>query len=272
MYGYALLDFDGYICKAFYAAVARNKEASFEEMDEILESLTQAAIAKTNKYFDYSKIIKVVSGHTFKKDVYPSYKRARKRNELLGQYRDYVINSDKTIFKLPLLEADDVCISIDNYLNMRNGDPRSIIFSDDKDLRKYCLGYYCKINLTEEVDYPQEYDTAPFIQMLTGDKEDNVKGIPLVGEKKATKFLDETSYDLESVVLRYIDAKIDIDECLKNILLVSPVIIKDEFYLHYLIHNLDARKDLDDKVLLNTITEYLSDLSESVKEIYNKYD
>lgn len=270
-FGYALLDFDGYICKSYYAAIARDKNASFEDMDEILESLTKAAIDKTEKYFHACKrCVKVVSGHTFKKDIYPSYKRQRTRDERLGEYREHVISSDSSIIRIAQLEADDVCISIDRYLNSTSDEPRSIIFSDDKDLRKYCMGYYCKINLTEEVQYPNEYSTAPYIQMLTGDKEDNVKGIPLVGDKKAIKYLEETDYNLESVIIRYIDAKLDIDECLKNILLVTPILIDDPEYISALLAGaIDPRED---KVLLANITQCLSRLSEAVKEYYDKYD
>lgn len=267
----AILDFDGYICKAYYAAKARG-EYEFEEMDKVLEELVQAAYNKAFKFFGQEvRVLKVISGHTIKKDIYPSYKLTRKRDEYLGLYREHCKHTNNLI-KVPELEADDVCLSIDEYLN---GEPTenilsSVLFSDDKDLKNYVKGYYCKINVNEEIERPLLYYEAPYAQMIAGDSEDNVKGVPNVGMKKAYKYLDETNYDMECVVLKYIDANIDIDECLKNIALVKPIIIKDNTYIQKLIRG--EKISLDKRAVSNTINEFFLDLSTQVKEIYEQYN
>lgn len=265
---YAILDFDGYICKAYYAAKAEGKN-DFEEIDEILDYLVQAAYNKAFKFFGQGVwLFNVISGHTIKKDIYPSYKLTRKRDEYLGLYREHCKHVYELI-KVPQLEADDVCLSIDEYFN---SEPTSILstilFSDDKDLKNYVKGYYCKININEEIERPCLYAEAPYAQMIAGDSEDNVKGIPNIGMKKAYKYLDETNYDMECVVLKYISAGIDIDECLKNIALVKPIIIKDQGFMYELIR---CHSFKSETAILNTINEFFLDLSAQVKEIYEQY-
>lgn len=54
---YAILDYDGYICKSFYAA-----HEDLERAIEILDSLTDAALEKAKDYFksDDIKLIKIL--------------------------------------------------------------------------------------------------------------------------------------------------------------------------------------------------------------------
>lgn len=267
---YAILDFDGYICKAYYAAKARG-EYEFEEMDEVLEELVQAAYDKAFKFFGEGiRVLKVISGHTIKKDIYPSYKLTRKRDEYLGLYREHCKHTN-TLIKISELEADDVCLSIDEYLNEEPTEHpiSSVLFSDDKDLKNYVKGYYCKININEEIERPCLYAEAPYAQMIAGDSEDNIKGVPNIGMKKAYKYLNETNYDMECVVLKYIEAGIDIDECLKNIALVKPVIINDNTYIQKLIRG--EKISLDERVVPDSINEFFLNLSAQVKEIYEQY-
>jgi len=266
---YAILDFDGYICKAYYAAKAEGED-DFEQIDEILNWLVNAAYNKAFKFFGQEpRVLEVISGHTIKKDIYPSYKLTRKRDEYLGLYREHCKHT-RPLTKVSQLEADDVCLSIDEYFNSEptKSALNTILFSDDKDLKNYVKGYYCKINVNEEIERPCLYAEAPYAQMIAGDSEDNVKGIPNIGMKKAYKYLDETNYDMECVVLKYISAGIDIDECLKNIALVKPIIIKDREFMHELVR---CHSFKSETVISNTINEFFLDLSAQVKEIYEQY-
>lgn len=245
---YALLDYDGFICKAYYAAVARNEMADIEEMEDVLNSLTECAKEKSGL-----EIKKVISGHTYKKDIYPSYKNHRKRNEGLGMFRDYIKIAHEDLICVPQLEADDVITMMyDKY-------PDSIVFSDDKDLRYYCP-IYCKINLTEEISCQDNFTEKQLEQMIIGDKEDGIDGIPKVGEKTAKKLLDMYGYNIKSVIEIYKDKEINIDDCMKNLILVTPIckeLVKDYKY------------GLDENTTMNNIIGHFNYMNEKIKEIYN---
>lgn len=224
---YALLDFDGYICKAFYAA--NSKRGADKSAYEILDSLYTSAISKTAQFFnvDESEVraIPVVSTHSWKKDVYPKYKAHRKRNEELGRFRDEIINNNEDIVKVEQLEADEVVIMLDEYIT-NNLCETSVIFSDDKDL-KYYSSYYCKINLTEEINDATGIANKinMYAQMLAGDKEDNITGIPKVGMKTAEKLLKQSpdELNLDKVIKIYKNQNVSYNDCLEQLALVIPV-------------------------------------------------
>lgn len=256
---YGLLDYDGYICKAFYASIARD-ENEIEDMMNVLNELTDSAQYKLDQVDKNNKLIKVVSGHTYKKDIYPSYKSKRKRNEDLGMFRDYVLTemSDELV-RVPQLEADDVLTMMyERYNNLKG--QKAIVFSDDKDLRYYCPEY-CKINLTEEISEQKDYIKKQLEQMLIGDKEDCIDGIPKVGEKTAEKLLDMYGYNLKAVIEVYRDKGISLDECLKNLILVTPI-CKDLVY--------EYQYGLDDSSTMNNILGHFRFFNELVTEVYNE--
>lgn len=195
---YGLLDYDGYICKSYYASTSRG-EGDIEQIEKVLDDLTTNAISKIAQLDNDFDIKLVISGHTYKKDIYPSYKSKRTKNEYLGVFRDYIKETRKNeLTCVPQLEADDVLVMMYKELSQKK-DTGVIVFSDDKDLRYYCPDY-CKINITEQIDYQQDYYNKQLEQMLIGDKEDNIQGINKVGEKTAEKLLKNNGYSLESVI------------------------------------------------------------------------
>lgn len=269
-----LLDYDGYVCKSFYA----NKEdmMNFEKAEEILNDLSFAALNKASEYFKYSpskiNMIKIMSGHSWKKDIYPSYKRSRKRDEFLGLYRD-IISKRKSVLKIEPLEADEVLIMIADYLRAINNN-KVIIFSDDKDLRYY-TERYCKINITEQIieQDPQMLVYNQLNQMLIGDKEDSITGIPKVGEKTAPKILEQYGYTLDGVIQVFKDRNIDIDQTLRDLLLVVPL---SDSYLQETEPAYRAADDIlkgkkpSDLDIHNTIISLVKYLNTKVKSIYDK--
>lgn len=230
---YALLDFDGYICKAFYAA--NSKKGSDKNANEILESLYWSAIEKTANYFNVRKDevmpLLFVSTHSWKKDVFPTYKVNRKKNDELGRFRDEIISSDDDIIKIEQLEADEVLIMMNGYLEFHN--KKTVIFSDDKDL-KYYANLYCKINLCEKiVELGRLENTLDrYTQMLAGDKEDNITGIPNIGMVKGKKilkeFLENSSggrYNipiLNDIVSIYKNNSVSFQDCIEQLALIIP--------------------------------------------------
>lgn len=225
----ALLDFDGYICKAYYATISKGS-TDFDEMLALLEELVESAKSKV----DEGAMIKYyISGHTYKKDIYPSYKVNRKKDLLLGEFREFIklYYEDKLI--VDNVEADDL-ITMDCEVYEKTGFV-PIVFSDDKDLRYYCKRY-CKINLSEEIVEQDEKEMVQhrIIQFLTGDREDNVQGVYGIGEKKAIIELNKLGgITIENVIRVYKNKGIDIDECLKNLILISPLhhkVIEEGYY------------------------------------------
>ena len=247
----ALLDFDGYICKAYYATISRGS-IDFDEMLALLEELVESAKSKVEE----DAIIKYyISGHTYKKDIYPSYKANRKKDPLLGEFREFV----KLYYGNKLIkddaEADDLIVADYEAYNKDRFTP--VVFSDDKDLRYYCKRY-CKINLSEEIIEQDEKEMEQFriIQFLTGDKEDNIQGVYGIGEKKALIELNKLGgVTIENVIRVYKNKGISIDECLKNLILISPLYSKVvENYCY--------------DELLNNIIGHFKYWNKKVKEIY----
>lgn len=249
---FALLDYDGFICKAFYASIARD-EVDIENMLKVLDDLTRTATEKVELLSDSDyKIIKIISGHTFKKDIYPSYKMNRKRNEYLGIFRDYVKENFKDLVSNPVLEADDLIIMM--YEQYKD----CIVFSDDKDLRYYCPNY-CKININETPALEENNNEKILEQMLIGDKEDNINGVPKVGEVTARKLLTKMGYSLDNVIRIYRDYNVDIDNCMRDISLVTPLCSR---------WTKDYKYGTDNKTIMTNILNRFSYLNDKIKEIY----
>lgn len=249
----ALLDFDGYICKAYYATISKGS-TDFDEMLALLEELVDSAKSKVS---EYAIIRYYISGHTYKKDIYPSYKANRKKDPLLGEFREFIklYYGDKLI--KDNVEADDLIVMDYEIYNKAHLNP--VVFSDDKDLRYYCKRY-CKINLSEEIVEQDEKEMVQhrIIQFLTGDKEDNVQGVYGIGEKKAIIELNKLGgITIENVIRIYKNKRIDIDNCLKNLILISPLYSK--FIENYYYND----EDISDNIM--GLFKYWN---KKVKEIY----
>lgn len=271
---YCLLDYDGYIAKSFYAGFNKDNPTDFTDCYECLENMTQFAINKTLDYFKRptdTNILKVISGHTFKKDIYPSYKGNRTPDEYLGMYRDEIKSRyNDELLTAYHLEADDLLVLLNEQLR-----ENSIVFSDDKDLHKYCK-YTCKLNESEFISSIKYGAKEQLIQMISGDTIDNIKGVPKFGEKSAKKYLDENGYTFESVIKLYKEKGISIDECTKNIVLVHPCAqgaskFGCEETMKYITNEIlfgDDEEIIQMNIMTN-IFEYLNTITNRIKEVYN---
>lgn len=230
---YALLDYDGYVCKSLYAAIS---SGDITEAPRILRELEQSAYDKMFDYFDDRdiEVIKVMSGHSWKKDKYPDYKAKRKKDPRVKEFRDWVLENDKTVLKVEPLEADEVLVIMHDYLGNYACDD-CVIFSDDKDLHNTAL-LSCKINTDKLIDISYNEDKF-FCQMLAGDKEDCVTGIPKVGMITAEKLLQEKGqHNLSTVIQIYKDKGISEEECNKQLNLINPLkrefVLKEDYMLY----------------------------------------
>lgn len=217
---YALLDYDGFVCKAYFAARAHG---NIGESWDILDRLTRAAMTKAQVYFESTEVAMrcFMSGHTWKKDAFEGYKKSREKDPDLSEFRDEVIRELEPV-KADNLEADDLINLCREYIEMSDDDDY-IIFSDDKDLHAVAKRY-CKINLTEQVVYNEEPRTMLYAQMLAGDKEDDVQGLPKVGLKTAYKLLGNEAC-IEKVAAIYNDRGSTPTNAYMQILLIKPLSI-----------------------------------------------
>lgn len=130
----------------------------------------------------------ISSKENFRYSIYPEYKGHRPEKprwyELL---RGEFIHNYNPIIK-PGFEADDA-VAENHYAMWKADTSSTCIASLDKDLynipglhyntREYCTGTVSKQAACETF----------LMQLLTGDTTDNIKGVPKVGEKTATKLL-----------------------------------------------------------------------------------
>lgn len=268
MSNYAILDYDGYICKSWYAAFARG---DMDNAVNILDDLVDTAIGKALDYYDgeLTDVIKVISGHSWKKDLYSSYKATRDRNPYIGAYRQSLLEIETDIVKPENLEADELCIMLHDYL-FDNGHS-CILFSDDKDIH-YTSLIHCKINITEQIDFV--YDERYILyQMLAGDKEDNISGINKVGMKTAEKLLKDKPSDISEVIKIYKEKGISKEECIKNLNLIIPMNKKfntnEASYLKAC-HTFLKEGKLDEYAIKNCTQGQLDFLTMEANKIYDK--
>lgn len=214
---FALLDYDGFICKAYFA----EKHGGAYRL---LRDLTSSAIRKAKDFFgEEPRVVMAMSSHSWKKDLYPDFKISRKKDPGVKEFRDFVLAEHfDSITLIDGLEADEVVIAISDELTDR-GFTKFVVFSDDKDLR-YVSELNCKVNLDEQITQSLGTGDEMYEQMLAGDKEDSIKGLPKVGMKTAHKLLQEKGKaNLESVIKIYKEKGLSPDECLKNIVLINPM-------------------------------------------------
>lgn len=142
------------------------------------------------------------SSPNFRYSVLSTYKHNRRpedKPEMLGELREYITEKYETKTK-PRLEADDVMgilatLSPEKY----------IVCSIDKDLNQIAGEHYNWMHDERYEVTPEEGDFLFYKQILKGDSVDGYKGCPYIGEKKATKLLEETPQEdwWEAIVEAY---------------------------------------------------------------------
>ena len=138
---------------------------------------------------------------SMRKRISPTYKANRKRNKWVIMLKKYIIDNEACRYSLEL-ESDDLIADRAKEL-----DYDCLVATVDKDLNqipgwKFDL---FKTHQGKETEYgqpiksyrglkyisPKEAKHFIWLQMLTGDVSDNIKGIKGIGEKKAAKLLSE---------------------------------------------------------------------------------
>lgn len=143
---------------------------------QMLHRVLRAVSAK-----DYT--IYLTGRNNFRMEVDPEYKANRKdtpRPIYLQDIRDYLVKNWKTVV-VDGMEADDAMGLAQTY--------KTVICTIDKDL-DLVPGDHYNWKRDERYDVTREVAIRKFyMQMLVGDRVDNIKGVPGIGEKKASKIL-----------------------------------------------------------------------------------
>lgn len=142
--------------------------------------------------FNPGKVIFCFSGEAnFRYDVLPTYKhnrRGKPKPKLFWSIKEYC-EAEYPWLEVPNLEADDVL----GIYGSRDPD-KYIVCSGDKDLKTVPCTLHNFLKDTTERISEDRANYWFFYQTLIGDSTDGYKGCPLVGPKKAEKFLADV-YD-----------------------------------------------------------------------------
>lgn len=157
------------------------------------------AIKEVKDAFPEREAVLVISntGKTFRHDVAVTqpYKgnRTAPKPEFYHELRQYMVEEAGAIFSTPGFEADD-------YIGINVNKKTDIIATIDKDLFMIpAKGHYnfVKKELVK-IRRPAYYFWK---QMLTGDRADNIRGLHLIGEKRASEMLDtQKTKDMRKIV------------------------------------------------------------------------
>ncbi len=181
-------------------AELKKLKAKFMAVVEEYEKLAQVE-SIAYKWEPGETMIVIGDKSNFRYDIYPEYKGNRKGRPMSGQFKKLRKWARKKFSPKQNVEADDV---VAYYV--RKG---AIGFSGDKDLLKGVPGIWfdCYYTRKHWVRTSKE-DAHHFnlIQYLAGDRDDNIKGMPMVGIKTAENILVSQGHNWEGVVKAYLVA------------------------------------------------------------------
>lgn len=122
----------------------------------------------------------------FRKEIFPSYKANRKgpKPEHLADVTKHAVDHWNTVVCQGYEADDGICMAA-----YERGLDNVVIVSADKDFRQIPCEIFSTYSLTTVHPTEEEADYNFWMQALTGDSVDNIKGIPGIGPKKAEKIL-----------------------------------------------------------------------------------
>ena len=208
----------------FTGTVAVQQDFKFSEHQHVLVSDERDAMeyiaVKLEEYQsitgDRGKIIMCFSDYpTFRHEVYSEYKANRigKRKPLAFKDVAEAVRRYHDVATYPNLEADDVM----GILATEEVHPTRVIVSGDKDMKTIP----CILLRNGELETISEKraDRNWMISVLTGDRIDNIQGLPGVGPKTAEKILgdSDTLSDMwDKVVTAYEKKKLSYSSALQS--------------------------------------------------------
>ena len=220
-----ILDVESYIYKASYSCkILKNiDDFVYQEVYDLHNGIDYInnTVKRLKKKLKAQDIVMVIGDdeRNFRKELIPSYKgnRTQPRPLMYELILDYILNKFDVV-SLPTLEADDVARIV--YEDKKNYNfSEKVIVSIDKDF--YTIP---EVNFLRDLkeDSIVEYidkDTATYHlmkQTIMGDITDGYNGIPLWGEAKTTKWLNEAKRSWADVLKLYQDNGLSADSYVAN--------------------------------------------------------
>lgn len=193
-----LLDFDSMLYKNI-----ENLDEYCDRIDTLISQVVVDTQATHYRVFLESK-----GNTTFRKILNHSYKANRVNKELplnFAEIKDYIIATYNPYLSVGV-ETDDSIISTLKYLKNEYPLSEVIIAVNDKDYHTYPVTsfdlYHARFGEIKVISKAQA-DFNFHKQLLMGDASDNVKGVKGVGDKGASKVLNDSKYYLLSVAREY---------------------------------------------------------------------
>jgi len=205
-----LVDASGYIFRAYYAIrpLSNSKGLPTNALFGFTSMLLK--LLKDEKP-DMIGIVFDVARKTFRNEKYPEYKANRDEPppDLVPQFpyfRKIVKAMNLPVLELPNYEADDVIGTIAKNFEKKGWE--TVIVTGDKDIMqlvddKISIYDTMKDKKIREPEVVERFGVGPKlvadILALAGDSSDNIPGVPGIGEKTATKLIQEYG-SLENVL------------------------------------------------------------------------
>ena len=273
-----LIDGNSLLFRAYYATsytgnIMHTKDGVYTNAIFALSNMLNKVMSMTNP--DYALVAFDAKGKTFRHNEYQDYKAGRKPApiELVMQFplaREMIDKLGIKWFELEGYEADDIVGTL-----AKQGSKKGYkvdIFSSDRDLlqlvdENICLNVPVKgiseINVVTPNNIIEFYgiraDQVVDYKGLRGDDSDNIKGIAGVGEKTATKLLEE--YDHIEGIYENID---NIKGKLKEKLIEGKDDAFNSKKLATIYTNVPVDFEIEDCILM--------DKKEELVEFYQKYE
>jgi len=224
-----LVDGSSYLYRAYHALPPLTNSKGFPTgaVYGVLNMINKLLDDQNTKFFI---VVFDAPGKTFRNDIYPEYKANRPpMPEDLRSQIDPIHNAINAM-GIPLIsiagvEADDVIGTL--ALRAKNNDMQVLISTGDKDMAQLVDEDVTLINTMNNQTLNREGVKAKFgvypnqiidYLALMGDKSDNVPGIPGVGEKTASKWLNQfqsiqkiikNSHQIQGKIGQKLNANID---------------------------------------------------------------
>ena len=142
----------------------------------------------------------LTEGRCFRYNVALDYKGNRKgkpKPPIFYALKQY-LKQEYGFWGLSILEADDI-VSYYAYTDKR----KTIVCSPDKDVLYQCVGMHYNYRTAEFLHTsPEEAIKFLWKQVLMGDSTDGIPGLPGVGDKTSSNWLDTRSKDFEGFALK----------------------------------------------------------------------
>lgn len=183
-------------------------DATPEDIAEVLENTEYTAIALQNvktvmesviERFNPSYKAYIQDGRNFRYEVatikpYKGNRDKAHKPKYYAEIKDYLLGQWKAI-GVAEMESDDA-IGIEQF---SNPDKDTVIVSTDKDMM--CIpGWHFNWVKGELIYQPiKDANLFHYYQMLVGDPTDNIPGINKIGDKRATKLIEELDRDEDRV-------------------------------------------------------------------------